>query len=77
MPLSTYIVHIYIECMHNLYIIKLFSLQFDLVSNISLTEVTKSGDPTLCVAKQMPVNFNEKYSTILRKGSYITILSLI
>ena len=48
----------------------LFSLQFELVSNISLTEVSKSSDPTLCVAKQLPINFNEKYSRKLSKGKY-------
>ena len=41
-----------------------------MVSNISLAEVTKSTDPTLCVAKQMPVDLTEAYSRKLIKGRY-------
>ena len=43
-------------------------LQLDLVSNISLAEVTKTSDPILCVGKQMPINFNKTYSRKLIKG---------
>ena len=39
-----------------------------MVGNISLAEVTKSTDPTLCVSKQMSVDFNEAYSRKLIKG---------
>lgn len=44
-----------------------------MVSNISLAEVTKSTDPTLCVAEQMPVDFNEAYSRKLIKSMYVDI----